>query len=92
VNVRNQVFRTYAPGTQIQVAQRRARCDGPVVEHIARDTAPARSALEKVCNKPSTWWTACYAATLEPVTDPARCRALFPVAAIRGWLPAPAHH
>ena len=78
----NQVFRTYAPGTSIQVAQRYVLdAMDQWLSNIARDTAPARSALEKVVrNKPSGLVDTCYTATLEPVTDPARCQTLFPVA------------
>ena len=52
------------------------------LNNISRDTAPARTPLDKVVrNKPSNLVDTCYLASLEPVTDPSRCRALFPVAA-----------
>ncbi len=79
----NQVFRTYAPGTPIQAAQRYVLdAMDEWLSSMARDTAPAASALDKVVrNKPSNLVDTCYLASLEPVTDPSRCRALFPVAA-----------
>lgn len=78
----NQVFRTYAPGTPIQAAQRYVLdAMDEWLSRIARDTAPARSPLDKVVrNKPRNLVDTCYLATLEPVTDPSRCQALFPVA------------
>ena len=78
----NQVFRTYAPGTPIQPAQRYVLdAMDEWLNNIARDTAPARSALEKVVrNKPSNLVDTCYLASLDPVTDPSRCQAMFPVA------------
>lgn len=78
----NQVFRTYAAGTPIPVAQRYVLdAMDQWLNNMARDTAPARSALEKVVrNKPSGLVDTCYTATLEPMIDPARCQALFPVA------------
>jgi hypothetical protein len=78
----NQVFRTYAPGTPIQLAQRYVLdAMDEWLSNVARDTAPARSALERVVrNKPSQLVDTCYLASLEPVTDPSRCQALFPVA------------
>ena len=79
----NQVFRTYAPGTPIQLAQRYVLdAMDEWLGSIARDTAPARSALERVVrNRPSNLVDTCYLASLEPVTDPSRCQVLFPVAA-----------
>jgi hypothetical protein len=79
----NQVFRTYAPGTPIQTAQRYVLdAMDEWLSNIARDTAPARSALDKVVrNKPSNLVDTCYLATLDPVTDPSRCQVMFPVAA-----------
>ena len=79
----NQVFRTYAPGTPIQAAQRYVLdAMDEWLSSITRDTVPAASALDKVVrNKPSNLVDTCYLASLEPVTDPSRCRALFPVAA-----------
>ena len=78
----NQVFRTYAPGTPIQLAQRYVLDEmDEWLNNITRDTAQGRSALEKVVrNKPSHLVDTCYLASLEPVTDPSRCQALFPVA------------
>lgn len=78
----NQVFRTYAPGTPIQPAQRYVLdAMDEWLSSIARDTAPARSPLDKVLrNRPRNLVDTCYLATLEPVTDPSRCQALFPVA------------
>ena len=78
----NQVFRVYAPGTPIQPAQRYVLdAMDEWLSNIARDTAAARSPLEKVVrNKPSNLVDTCYLASLEPVTDPSRCQALFPVA------------
>jgi uncharacterized tannase-like protein DUF6351 len=79
----NQVFRTYAPGTPIQAAQRYVLdAMDEWLSNIARDTAPTRSALDKVVrNKPSNLVDTCYLATLDPVTDPSRCQVMFPVAA-----------
>jgi hypothetical protein len=78
----NQVFRTYAPGTPIQPAQRYVLdAMDEWLSSIARDTAPSRSPLDRVVrNKPRNLVDTCYLATLEPVTDPGRCQALFPVA------------
>lgn len=78
----NQVFRTYAPGTPIQAAQRYVLdAMDEWLSSIDGDAAPAPSALEKVVrNKPRNLVDTCYLATLEPITDPGRCRALFPVA------------
>jgi hypothetical protein len=78
----NQVFRTYAPGTPIQVAQRYVLdAMDQWLSNLARDTAPAQSTLEKVVrNKPTGLVDTCYTAALEPITDPARCQTLFPVA------------
>jgi hypothetical protein len=78
----NQVFRTYAPGTPIQPAQRYVLdAMDEWLSNIARDTAPARSPLDRVVrNKPSNLVDTCYLSTLEPITDPSRCQALFPVA------------
>ena len=79
----NQVFRTYAPGTAIQPAQRYVLdAMDEWLSAIARDTAPARSPLEKVVrNRPSNLVDTCYTAALDPITDPGRCQAMFPVAA-----------
>jgi hypothetical protein len=78
----NQVFRTYAPGTAIQPAQRNVLDEmDEWLSAIARDTAPARSPLDKVVrNKPSNLVDTCYTSALEPITDPGRCQAMFPVA------------
>ena len=78
----NQVFRTYAPGTSIQLAQRYVLdAMDEWLSNIVRDSAAARSPLERVVrNKPSHLVDTCYLASLEPVTDPSRCQALFPVA------------
>ena len=78
----NQVFRTYAPGIPIQAAQQRVLdAMDQWLANIAGDKAPAASALDKVVrNKPTGLGDACYTATLEPTTDAARCRQLFPVA------------
>lgn len=78
----NQVFRTYAPGTPIQAAQRYVLdAMDQWLSNIARDTAPARSPLDRIVrNKPRNLVDTCYAASLEPITDPSRCAALFPVA------------
>lgn len=77
----NQVFRTYAEDTPIQVAQRYVLdAMDQWLSNIARDTASARSALEKVVrNKPSGLVDTCYTAGLEPITDPVRCREIFPI-------------
>ena len=79
----NQVFRTYAPGTAIQPAQRYVLdAMDEWLSAIARDTAPARSPLERVVrNRPSNLVDTCYTSALEPITDPGRCQAMFPVAA-----------
>jgi hypothetical protein len=79
----NQVFRTYAPGTAIQIAQREVLdAMDRWLSNMAADTAPARTALEKVVrNKPNGLTDACYTASGEAITDPARCSRLFPVAA-----------
>jgi hypothetical protein len=77
----NQVFRTYAPGTPIQAAQRGVLdAMDQWLSSIARDAAPARTALEKVVrNKPGGLVDSCFSASLEPTSDQARCRQLFPV-------------
>jgi hypothetical protein len=78
----NQVFRTYAPGTAIQPAQRYVLdAMDEWLSAIARDSAPAPSPLEKVVrNRPSNLVDTCYTSALEPITDPGRCQAMFPVA------------
>ena len=78
----NQVFRTYAPGTPIQVAQRDVLdVMDRWLNNIARDTAPARTGLDKVVrNKPQGLTDTCYTAGGEPIADAARCHQLFPVA------------
>jgi hypothetical protein len=77
------VFRTYAPGTAIQPAQRYVLdAMDEWLGAIARDTSPSRSPLEKVVrNRPSNLVDTCYTSALEPITDPGRCQAMFPVAA-----------
>ena len=78
----NQVLHTYAPGTDIQMVQRdNLDAMDQWLSNIARDTAPARTALEKIVrNKPSGLVDACYTAAGQQITDPATCRQLFPVA------------
>jgi hypothetical protein len=76
----NQVLHTYAPGIFMDRVQP-ANLDE--MEHwlaaIAKDTAPARTPLEKVIrNRPSTVTDACYTRDGETITDMQRCAQMFP--------------
>jgi hypothetical protein len=78
----NQVMHVYAQGMDVQKFQ----VDNLVVmdewlDRISRDTAPAKTPLEKVVrNKPAGIVDACFTAT-EKITDQVRCKSMFPVAA-----------
>jgi hypothetical protein len=77
----NQVLHTYAPDSPIQRVQQ-ANLDEMEqwVASIAKDTAPAKSQLEKVIrNKPAGMSDACYTKAGEKLTDMQRCAQLFPV-------------
>jgi hypothetical protein len=77
----NQVMHVYANGMDVQKFQA-ANLEqlDRWVTNILRDTAPARTQLEKVVrNKPADVVDACYTET-ETITDKARCTQMFPVA------------
>jgi hypothetical protein len=77
----NQVLHTYEPGTPIQRVQQ-ANLDEMEqwVASIAKDTAPARTPLDKVIrNKPAGVSDACYAKDGQKITDMQRCAQMFPV-------------
>jgi hypothetical protein len=77
----NQVLHTYEPGTPIQRVQQ-ANLDEMEqwVANIAKDTAPAKSPLEKVIrNKPAGVGDACYTKDGQAITDRQRCAQMFPV-------------
>jgi uncharacterized tannase-like protein DUF6351 len=77
----NQIFRTYATTTQTQTVQGdNLDLMDRWLSNIARDDKPARTPLEKVVrNKPVEAVDACFTASLEKITDPARCRELYNV-------------
>jgi hypothetical protein len=76
----NQVLHTYEPGTAIQ----RVQGDNldeieQWVASIAKDTAPAKSQLERVIrNKPAGVSDACYTKDGQKITDMQRCAQMFP--------------
>ena len=77
----NQIFRTYATATQIQTVQP-ANLDtmDKWLNNIAHDEKPAHTPLEKIVrNKPVDAVDACFTESRERITDPARCRELYPV-------------
>ena len=77
----NQVLHTYEPGTPIQRVQQ-ANLDEMEqwVANIAKDTAPAKSPLERVIrNKPAGVGDACYTKDGQAITDMQRCAQMFPV-------------
>jgi Tannase-like family of unknown function (DUF6351) len=77
----NQVLHTYEPGTPIQRVQQ-ANLDEMEqwVANIAKDTAPAKSPLEKaIRNKPAGVGDACYTKDGQTITDMQRCAQMFPV-------------
>ena len=76
----NQVLHTYAPGIFMDRVQP-ANLDemDRWLAAIAKDTAPAKSPLEKVIrNRPTTVTDACYTKNGETITDMRRCAELFP--------------
>ena len=77
----NQVLHTYEPGTAIQRVQRDNLDEiEQWVASIAKDTAPAKSQLERVIrNKPAGVSDACYTKDGQKVTDMQRCAQMFPV-------------
>jgi hypothetical protein len=77
----NQVLHTYEPGTAIQRVQRDNLDEiEQWVASIAKDTAPAKSQLERVIrNKPAGVSDACYTKDGQKTTDMQRCAQLFPV-------------
>lgn len=77
----NRITRTLAPGTSINAAQARVLDTMDAwLENIASDDGPAASPLGKVVrNKPAGAVDACYTASLQEITDPATCRAMFPM-------------
>ena len=77
----NQIFRTYGPGIFMDRVQP-ANLDDMArwLDAIARDTAPAKTPLEKVIrNRPASLTDACYTKDGETITDVRRCAELFPV-------------
>jgi hypothetical protein len=78
----NQVFHVYANGMDVMKFQAdNLDWMDRWLTAIERDTAPATAPLEKVVrNKPGGLVDACFTAT-ETIIDPARCKAMFPVAA-----------
>jgi hypothetical protein len=76
----SQVGHTYAAGASIV----RAQADNldlmdKWLTGILNDSRPAKTALEKVLrNKPADATDACYTANLEKITDPAKCKEMFP--------------
>ena len=77
----NQVLHTYEPGTAIQRVQRDNLDEiERWVANIARDTAPAKSQIEKVIrNKPTGVTDTCYTKDGQTITDMQRCGQMFPV-------------
>ena len=77
----NQVLHTYEPGTPIQRVQRDNLDEiEQWVASIAKDTAPAKSQLERVIrNKPAGVSDACYTKDGQKITDMQRCAQMFPV-------------
>ena len=77
----NQVLHTYEPGTPIQKVQADNLAEMEQwVANIAKDTAPAKSQLEKVIrNKPPDVADACYTKDGQKITDVQRCAQMFPV-------------
>jgi len=77
----NQIFRIYGPGIFMDRVQP-ANLDDMErwLDAIARDTAPAKTPLEKVIrNRPASVTDACYTKDGETITDMRRCAELFPV-------------
>jgi hypothetical protein len=77
----NQVLHTYEPGTPIQRVQQ-ANLDeiDRWVASIAKDSAPARTALDKaIRNRPADVSDACYTRDGQKITDMERCARMFPV-------------
>jgi hypothetical protein len=77
----NQVLHTYEPGTAIQGVQRDNLDEiEQWVASIAKDTAPAKSQLERVIrSKPAGVSDACYTKDGQKITDMQRCAQMFPV-------------
>jgi hypothetical protein len=77
----NQVLHTYEPGAAIQRVQRDNLDEiEQWVASIAKDTAPAKSPLEKVIrNRPAGVTDACYTKDGQKITDMRRCAQMFPV-------------
>jgi hypothetical protein len=77
----NQVLHTYEPGTPIQRVQQANLGEMEQwVAGIAKDTAPAKTPLEKVIrNKPAGVSDACYTKDGQTITDMPRCAQMFPV-------------
>ncbi len=77
----NQVFRTYPTPTQSPTVQPdNLDMMDKWLSNIAHDGKPARTKLEKIVrNKPAEAVDACFTESLERITDPARCRELYPV-------------
>ena len=77
----NQVLHTYEPGTPIQKVQADNLAQMEQwVANIARDSAPAKSQLEKVIrNRPAGVTDACYTKDGQQITDMQRCAQMFPV-------------
>ena len=77
----NQVLHTYEPGAAIQRVQRDNLDEiEQWVASMAKDTAPAKSPLEKVIrNRPVGVTDACYTKDGQKITDMQRCAQMFPV-------------
>jgi hypothetical protein len=77
----NQVLHTYEPGTPIQKVQADNLAEMEQwVANIAKDTAPAKSQLEKVIrNRPTGVSDACYTKDGQKITDMQRCAQMFPI-------------
>ena len=77
----NQVLHTYGPGIFMDRVQP-ANLDemDQWLAAIARDTAPAKTPLEKaIRNRPATVTDACYTKDGQKITDMTRCAQMFPV-------------
>lgn len=77
----NQVLHTYEPGMDIQNVQRENLDEmDRWLATIAKDTAPAKSVLDKVIrNRPEGVTDACYTREGQKITDVQRCAQLFPI-------------
>lgn len=80
-NADNQIFRVYERGASIVTAQ-----DDNLdlmdrwLAAVAHDTAPGGQRDKVLRNKPAGLTDSCFTAKLDEISDPARCRAMFPIA------------